>query len=228
MAGKVYELVVRGHYASQLIINRWYYIMSGTPASVTGSFALMSAAGFLPDAGAFPADTMAEAIAALVSNSLGFEEGLARDLYSVTDFYTAPFSPAVPGLQTGEASSPFLAFSFTGSRVRADIRRGQKRFAGVSESAIGVNGELVSTSITKAELVADRMTETLEYDDEGNTLTFVPAILGFEQYAPSVGHVAYRPYETETEQLEHVASGFIWTPNLFVTTQNSRKVGHGA
>lgn len=227
MAGKLYELVVRGHYASQLVINRWFYNMSGTPASVTGSFALTSASGFLPDAGVFPTGTMAFNIAALLSNTLAFEESLARDLYSVTDFYTAPFNPAVGGGQGGEASSPFLAFSFTGTRVRSDIRRGQKRFAGVSESAIGVNGEIVSASAALMETIADNMTAPLTYDDEGNTLTFTPVILGFQKYTTPAGNEAYRPYPTETEQLAHIASGFIWSPNAFVTTQNSRKVGHG-
>jgi len=228
MAGKLYEVILKGHYASQLVINRWYYAMTGTPASVSGSFALASAFGLLPDAGAFPADTLASAIAALVSNTLGFEEAVIRDMYSVTDFYTSPFNPAVGGGQSGEASSPFLAFSFTGSRVRSDIRRGQKRFAGVSESAIGVNGEVVSGSVTKMQLVADLMTDPLSYDDEGNTLTFTPAILGFEKTVDEDGKVSYAPYSTDTVQLTHAAQGFIWSPNLFVTTQNSRKVGRGA
>lgn len=229
MAGRYYEMTLRASYANQLCINRWFYELVGTPASVTGSFALAAAAGWIFEGADFDEGTFAATMQDLVVTSFAFEEVIIRDLYSVTDFYTLPFIPAIGGSAAGEGMSPFEAYAFSTSRVRSDIRRGQKRIPGCSETLVGVEGIITGAGETLMLNMAAAMTNNLEYDDEGNTLTFNPVILGFEKYVvPDSGKDAYRPYATEVLQSDHVAQGFLWSPKPRTSTQNSRKVGRGA
>jgi hypothetical protein len=51
----LYEVVLEQRYYNQQVVNRWNYVGSGTPASVTGSFALLSALGFISTTNLFNA-----------------------------------------------------------------------------------------------------------------------------------------------------------------------------
>jgi len=224
----LYELVLRGEFLGEQTINRFHYNQSGTPAAVSGSFALVSALGFIQDGGITPAGTLFAAISNMLSTSQTFVEVTCKALYDVEDFYVLPYIPPLAGGATGEASPTFVAYGFTSNRVRTDIRRGQKRFAGCSETYLAPGGVLTGAGITAALPLADALGETVTYDDEGNTITFNPVVLSFEKYAPSVGKVAYRPYATLAAQLTHMAAGITWNYRPTVTSQNSRKVGRGA
>jgi hypothetical protein len=70
----------------------------------------------------------------------------------------------------------------------------------------------------------------ITYDDEGNTISFAPAIVGKEKYTPDPlkpDRYAYRYYPTLAEQMEHVAQGFNWDVYNQVRTQVSRQYGRG-
>jgi hypothetical protein len=71
------------------------------------------------------------------------------------------------------------------------------------------------------------MSATLTYDDEGNTLSFQPCVVGREWREGNTGKFAYRYYETESEQLENVATSVTWQPYSTVRTQVYRQYGRG-
>jgi hypothetical protein len=225
------ELVVNQTYQNQLVINRFHYIASGTPAAVTLSYGLLYATGYISSrlsAGVWPGTTIAGQHQALVVPGLKFISALARDLYSVSDFYEAPFPVNPAGIFGGAAASPLLAYGMFGSRVRTDIRRGQKRIAGVSEDGMDAGGVVSAAALGVLANVCEGLGQTLTFDDEGNTLTYQPCVLGLVEYETERGNRAYRRFPTAGEQLEHVAAGGVWSPYAQIRSQTSRQFGRGA
>jgi len=222
----VYRATLFSTYAGQSCVNRWNYISSGSPGGASVSFGLASAMGFV--AGFTPVGGgIFQRLQELQSTGVTYDEVQVENIYDPVDFYTLPFLAGENGDNPGENSSPFVAFGFRTSRVRRDIRRGYKRFVGVAESAIGLEGEIAAGAVPSMVALANAMSATLTYDDEGNTLTYVPVVLGLEQYTPASGKPAYRPYDTEAEQLMHVAQGFAWENYDYVRSQTSRQYGRG-
>lgn len=223
----LYEVVLRSTYKNQQLINRWNYMGSGTPISISMSFALVQAMGFAPVAGAFPVDTIANRIQNNVHTATAFEEVQVKDVYGTTDFFTLPFVPKPAGQVTGEGASPLLAIGFKTNRVRSDIGRGTKRFGGVSEFTMAEGGEILAASIAGLTSLADAMSETLEYIDGGNTLTFIPCVVSKQKYVAPSGRDAYRYYPTFAEQDDHIASGVVWSLYTQIRSQVSRQYGRG-
>ena len=221
----LFEVVLRQSYLGRNVLNRWYYNGTGTPASVDLSFGLISALGGIPDiiTGEFPADTLMSALADVQHTELKYLELKAEALYDVSDFYSVVYPPSQAGTQGGTAASQFIAYALQSNRVRTDIRRGSKRFAGVSEQYMGTGGVLDAGMDDLLAVVAAIMSDNLEYDDEGNTLTYQPVILSLEPASPPTVPQSYALYPTNAEQLEHAALGILWTAQNFVTTQNTRK-----
>lgn len=227
----ILEAVLSQTYQNQQIINRWYYVSSGTPVGVSLSLALCSAMGLVaptPPSVTFPDLTIGVALQALQHTDVTFVSTAVRDLYSDSDFYESAYPSGIFGTAGGTAASPALAYGFFTDRVRQSVRRGAKRIVGVSEDAMGAGGVLVSPFIVPADTLATRMGETLAYTAGGNSLTFVPAVLSFESYTTPSGRVAYRPYATEAEQLARTAQGVKWSFKPNVRTQVSRQYGRGS
>lgn len=225
------ELTLRQSLMQQQVINRFHYNSGGTPASVTLSFALVHAFGAIPvgDPAALPTDSVLQAIRLAQGTILTHTEIEAKALYDVEDFYTRPFSPPLAGLRSSETTmSPANALGFRSSRVRQDIRRGFKRFAGITEEMVQAGGDLASGGETAATLIATRMADILEYDDEGNTLTFTPVILKFQEYTTPSGRKAYKKYATLAAQEAQMASGILWEYYDSQRTQVSRQIGRGS
>lgn len=226
----IMEVVLQQSYAGQECINRWNYLAQGTPAAVSFSFALVSAFGAIYDTVAYPTGTILNRMSALQVAGVQNEFIAAKDVYSITDFYETPFVPAYPGVAGGEGLTPVVAYGFRTNRVRSDIRRGTKRFVGVSETNQNTGGTFTSGAITQLETLGTVLSDNLEYDDEGNTLTFIPIVVSKEQYVPDPlrpERVAYRYYGTETEQLEHIAQGVVWSHYDQARSQTSRQYGRG-
>jgi len=232
----IYEVVLQQTYNGQQCINRWNYVGSGTPASVTGSFALVSALGAIYDGGAvppaYPPTKLMRLIAAMQSTSVTFDALSVKSIYSVTDFYESPFVQALTGTTTGtDPMSPFIAMGFRTNRVRTDVRRATKRFAGAIEGNSTGGGAISGTFLSgPMAAVAAAMSATLTYDDEGNTLTFTPCVCGKQSYPSNIAHperVAYKYYDTESEQMLHTAQGIVWDAYNTLRSQVSRQVGRG-
>lgn len=233
------ELILGSVYYGQQCVNRFTYQSSGTPASVSLSFALWSAFGFLRDAVANPTTNGYSPTAPfgrirdIAAGAIIYQVGSARDLYSTTDFYEGPIAGSTYGLRPGEPASPVLAWGFRSARTRTDVARATKRFAGVSEGDVGAGGlSLITGSPSPMNFVAVALSQTLTYDDEGNTLSFAPVVLGKQRYNPDTGLPsdtgrAYRLYPTEAAQLAMVASTGTWAPYDYVRTQVSRQYGRG-
>jgi len=226
----LYEVVLEERYYNQSCINRWNYLGSGTPAAVTGSFALLTAMGLIGLSTALPTDTVGRAIQNMQNTAVTFIQATARAIYVDTDFYANPFLVGTTGAQNaaGDTLSPTNAFGFRSSRVRQSIGRGYKRFVGMAEFDLNNGGIMSSGALTNMEAVRAAMGETLTYDDEGNTLTFTPCIAQKEEYTTPSGKKAYRYYPTEVAQSTHLAQGITWEIYTNQRTQNSRQYGRGS
>lgn len=226
------EVILQQRYLGQQIINRWNYLSSGTPAAVTHSFALASAFGAIPDAGVYPTTAIIARIRQLQDSGVTFENILVRDVYSVTDFYQTPFSPALAGAVTGAGIGPISAFGFVSSKTRYDIRRGTKRFVGITSGQVTVDNGFNSTVISELAALAGNMSETLEYDDEGNALAYEPVIVGREKVListpPAEPRYSYRYYDTFAEQADHLMDSITWSAYTGVRSQVSRQIGRGS
>lgn len=236
LVAEVMEVVLDQTYAGQQIINRWNYLAAGTPAAVSFSFALTFALGAIFDEVAvppgYPAAGLMKLIAAIQNTGVTFNSLTVKNVYSVTDFYSTLFVNSLVGARTGDGLSPTQAFGFFTNRVRSDIRRATKRIVGVSEGESGALGIIVAGAATMLTDLANAMSDILEYDDEGNTLTFTPCVVSKQRYntdtqlADPEG-TAYRYYPTEAEQLEHIADSVFWDWYPQVRTQTSRQYGKG-
>lgn len=226
----LYEATLQSRYYDQQVINRWNYLGSGSGVGISGSAALASAMGFVPTAGSFTASTIAGALQAVVSNQLTFVSLLVRALYDdPTDFYDQTFPTGVVGGTTGsDSSSPVLAYGLRTNRTRSDIDRGTKRFAGVVDAAVTAGGEIDSAVLTALQAVADYMSDVLPYTGGGSTFSFAPIVVQKFMYTTPPAKKAYRYYEDEADQLEHIMQNVIWTPYDRVRSQTSRQYGHGA
>lgn len=225
----LYELTMFGRYYGNQIINRWNYLSVGEPASVLGSFALMSAFGAIDTAGVYPTDAPLYLIRLGLVSAFTVETMVVRACaeYDVTDFYERPFLTPLPGIVSAEGLSPTQAIGFRTNRVRLDINRGTKRFAGVPETYTQGGGVITDATMGYYEDVAIAMSDVIDYDDEGSTISFAPVIVSKEAYTTPEGNTAYRYYDTLAEQLDHVAAGILWQPYTTTRDQDSRQYGRG-
>jgi len=226
----LYELVLEQSYAGQQIINRFNYVGSGTPAAVSPSFALLSAFGALAVTTTLLNTTLAGKIQLLQNAGVLFAQSTARAVYVDDDFYGNGFLAGTAGLRSdaGQLMPPTVAYGFRSNRVKQSINRGMKRFVGVGINMLGSEGVIGAAAATYVEAVRAALGATLSFDDEGNTLTFVPCVVQKEKYTTPSGKFAYRYYATEALQAPHIASGITWESYTQTRTQNSRQYGRGA
>lgn len=224
----IMEVILRSVMLGQQCVNRWNYVSSGDEGDVSKSFALVDAMGFVPSAGEPPADTIMDQLKAMTDASVTFLEVQARDVYSVTDFYTLPFPAAYNGEKTGEASAPFVAFGFKTNRVRSDIGRGTKRFVGIPEDYLSDGGVLNVDGLAAGVALAGLMSEILLYPDVGDTISFSPAVVKKEAYTTPSGREAYRYRASEALQLAQTAYPVEWEAYTQARSQVSRQIGRGS
>lgn len=223
----IWEVLLRQTYDGKACLNRWHYEGTDIPAAVTSSFALASAFGGIPDpiTGEFDDGTIMQLLSQIQGATLRYVDLQITALYDVADFYLIPYAPTQLGTATGTPMSRFAAYALQSSRVRTDIRRGNKRLAGVTETHVGDNGIIEASMTPVLADLAEAMTDDLVYDDEGTDLTFSPVVLSYEKHDPDAEHddFWYSKYPTLVEQLEHTANGVIWSYKANMTTQNTRK-----
>lgn len=222
----IYELTLLQEFKGVRTVNRWNYVLTGVPAAVTGSFALTQAFGYMNTTTLKPL-TVLGFIQSCQHSDVKFLNLVVKNLYSSTDFYETPFIAGTAGTITGvEASPPFVSFGFRTNRVRTDVARGTKRFIGLIETWVNA-GELTAPGLTAMNTLAGEMNEALTYSDEGNTLTFSPAVCGKEEYTTPKGTRAYRYHATEEAQMAKTALGVVWQPYATARSQTSRQYGRG-
>jgi len=224
-----YEVTVRQRYFDQLCINVFNYFTSLSVGVTPNSLELLTLMGFIPtgDPLDFPADTLAWHMAEQQNAGVEYLTAEARELYSVTDFYEAVYSPALIGhLTSGEAMSPLAAYGVFSNRVRTDIRRGFKRFVGVSEGQIGSGGVLASGALGGVTAIADAMSASLT----GAAAVYFPCVISRLKEAYTEGGVTkyrYVLYPTPEEQEDHTAVGVTYAAYTTMRSQTSRQYGRG-
>lgn len=232
----IYEATLAMLYRGQECINRFNYVSSGTASGVSGSAALAWEMGavIIPESEppAYPEGTLLDVLANVLVSSVVFQQLTVINLYSVTDFYQAPFVVPYTGAAAPPGLSPASAFGFRTNVVRRDVRRGTKRFTGVPEAATQDGGVIESEEYTSLNAVGAAMGEVLVYGEGVSSISFSPVICGKQRYSPATGlpdpdGSAYRYYPTEVEQLEHDAVGVAWQLYPEVRSQNSRQYGRG-
>lgn len=222
----IYEVVLNSTYYGQKCVNRWNYVSVTTPTSVFGSVALAFAFGFTdPTLGT----KIMGNIRTMSATTVNFISYNIKNLYNPLDFYASPFTAGLVGTLGGNGLSPINAYGFIASQTRLDVGHGYKRFVGVVEEEVnaggGISGSLISGQLTP---LATKMTASLTYIDEGSPVLFQPAILAREKYTTPRGKDAYRKYPTEEEQIDHTATGIVWSPYSNSRGQQSRQYGRGA
>lgn len=217
----VMELTLSQGLGTVETINRFNYIASGTPASVTLSYALTRAFGYSNSTTLLP-NTPLGILQSLQSATIVFKNVVAKDVFSVTDFYETPFTSNTKGSLMQESLPPFAGVGMRTNRVRSDIRRGTKRFVGLTET-YGQNGTILPDVLVSWQTLANALSAPLTYDDEGNTITFTPCVTKKERYVTPDGTNAYRYFATEAEQMQNVAQGILWEVYSTVRSQVSRQ-----
>jgi len=227
----LYQVTLRQTYFNQAVINVFHYNSAGTPAAVAGSFALAYAFGVIQDGEPpiYPLNTVFDALRHLQNGSVTYDELEVAALYSDADFFIQPLIAGTTGLaSSGDAASPVLSYGFYSNRVLRSVRRGFKRLAGVGEGWMGNGGVVAGDGISQTANVAAALGTVLPYDDLGNSLSFAPVVLSYEKYTTDSGKTAYRPYATLAEQLQHMATGILYTPYAEIRSQTSRQYGKGS
>lgn len=149
--------------------------------------------------------------------SLSYDSVTVENLDGDRSFFELSVDPVVyHGILTGgDGASPLLAMGIkltVGSRI---VRPGHKRLGGVSESMMAAGGGLTSGQLGLLAAAADAIVTVLSPVTLGNA---TPVIVGFPH--PAGEHSAARP-----DRVEAIITGYTLQTN--VTTQNSRKIGHG-
>lgn len=180
----LYEVVVYGNISGQLTVNRFHYRSDESPDQHTGAEGLAEALGLSIDQVPPVTSTLIGQWATLVSSAFAFTEFIVRDMYSNVNFFAAPFAPPLSGSTSSDVEAPFVSYGFSSNRVRSDIRRGQKRFAGVTENAVNAAGVITTAQLGELETLASRMDEIVAWTEGEETIAFTPVILGLERHEP--------------------------------------------
>lgn len=225
---RLYEVVLQATYAGQEIVNRWNYLGTGDDAVAIPSVGLITELGAAETGVEFADGSIFRHIQALQVADLVYHQCLCRSVYAPTDFIDVPFPTPKPGALTGtDGESPFVAFGFRSNRVRTDIGRGYKRFAGVPENLVDNLGIINSTLLSAMTILAGNMSDTLSHTFGSNVWNFVPCVVGKEKIVSPPDPVKYRYYATESEQASHLATGITFEPYDTVRSQVSRQYNKG-
>lgn len=147
----------------------------------------------------------------LVSNQVFFDRVVVENLDGDLSYgeYMIPTAQD-NGNQLGIPMAAFNAYGFQLNRTTRAVRNGGKRVVGVVEEAVANYGVLVSTYLTYAQDLGAKFAG----DIMGGVIAMAsPVIVGFPH--------AERPERVEV----HIDTV---TTRTIVTTQNSRKRGHGS
>lgn len=227
----LYEITLEQQYFGQQIINRWNYLSGEVPAGQSGAFKALVGMGASPDTDIEPfgEETVLGKLRSLQNPSVIFIQCIARNLYSVTDFYTQAFAPGTVGTQTnGEPVSPTQAFGFTSDRTRSDIRRAQKRFVGATETTLNAGGVIADATAVLLQELGDAMADVNVVPAGVGSISYTPYVFGRVAYTTPSGKTAYKYYDTEAEQLDHIALITAFTLKQQIRTQASRQYGRGS
>lgn len=222
----MYQVTLKASYFGRPVFNEFTFIGGSVPEGTLGSLAVLAGMGLAPlgDIEPFEEDTFASDLALAQVANMVYVEAVCKNLYSVTDFYTFAFAANTHGQRAGEGLSPTQAAGFNTDRTVANIRRGQKRFAGVSETDTDAGGFLNSGGRAVWEAVGNRMDNVTVVPVGGSTFTYTPYVFSKERVVdPDTGEVTYEAWPDEATALMHIARINQWTLKAATRTQTSRQ-----
>lgn len=231
----LFELTIKGTYQNQLVMNRLNFITDNENAATANAVGLLEAAGLVPGAPTAPLTaSMLHRYLQAQTDAYQMTELMARNIYDVTDFYTATVSG---GGWNGEIVSgadglmSFVAQKLRTNRVRTDIRRGTMALTPPTEEAVDAAGNLLVGQLTVLQALCTELNEPMAASEGAETTLFLPAVLKKQKYnVPDTipQTEAYRYYPSASQQLANSAYPVVWEPVGVVTSQVSRRVGKGA
>lgn len=222
----LYEVTIRQAYNNTVeCINRLHYNSNNVLPGNEGSIALAEGLGFIPSSGgtSYPSGRLFESLRFLQSVAVRFIELQVAAMYDPLDFYTIAPTIVVGGEVAGPCLPPSNAFGFTAARTVQNIRRGQKRFPGVAESA--QTDGIIEQSFYEGAVgtVAQELSSTLTPNQTLNDVVFTPRTLKYQAYTTDRGNRAYRKYPTLAEQLVNSTDAAGWQGKRTVRSQVSRQ-----
>jgi len=198
--GDLYQLIDRQEFASQTVLNVYYYrlVSSGGSAPFANDLALAFFETLIP---------------AIIDVQV---EGLHHNALEVScpddpsDFITLTIvAPDGVGTAGTDGLPPFVAGAIRLNRASRELRNGQKRLAGPPESA-QTNGTVTGTYTTSMNVIAALMAGSLT--ETGHSSVFVPRIVR-KQRTP--------PYAITAD------IGISSAEFTKLSSQNTRKIGRG-
>lgn len=128
------------------------------------------------------------------------------------------------GSQSGDMNPVFIAWGFGAPRSNRLIRKSTRRIGGVMEVHT-VNGAATAGAITLLNLMATAFNAQLVNAVVGGSNVFVPVAVKRILVTPEEGDPYYRLPESSVEATFRIISNWAYEK---VTTQSSRKIGHGS
>lgn len=226
--GQLLEMKIDMTWLGQGCISTFQWAET-TPEPLTGvSFALATAIGLVPIAGAYPTGTPFHKLRLMMRGAVAFNRWTIRTLYSVTDFYEAGALPATNGLSADATSdlAPINAQGIKSNRVRTDVRAGSKRFPGLSEGMVATGGLLEAAQKTIIQTFCTSISSPISATVGGQPFSFSSAILPKQTPDDNDGNPG-EFWPTYSAQLAKSAIGLTWTPYDQIRSQVSRQYGRG-
>jgi hypothetical protein len=228
---QLYEVILYQEYYGQEVVNRWNYYTADTLLAPNGAIILAGAMGLgaAPFTSA-PAGTVGKELTDIQASVLIYKSLSSRAIYDPLDFYEIGFPASNTPPPGGAGTDPFTAYGFRTNRVRQDIGRAYKRFAGVQPALTTEGGGINGTGLGRMVELGAAMSEDLSGIVEGVTVTFKPCVVQKQKPAspPVPGFLSPRYYPTLEEQVEHMGLGIAFTPYNVVRSQTSRQRGRGS
>lgn len=228
------EMTIRGEDRGQTYINRLNVIADLLPSTFSLAMAVSAAYGFDPDQPGDPIpDTLAGDLCLMGTASFRINEVVVRNIYTPTDLFTmlTPGAGWVGTLSAGGATLPvFVSAKLRTNRVRSDVRRGTMSLVAPVESVVDDNGIISGVFLNYMGDVCNRLNATYSHAGIGETVTFRTCVVGKERYAVpgyEPPRYAYRYYSDKATQMGRLAQSVVFEPVTRVSSQVSRKFGHG-
>lgn len=153
----------------------------------------------------------------LQSNSVQHLEVVVEDIGGDRDYasYPVPIADAFGVNGSGDDCAPFVVAALKLIPGNRSVRPGSKRYSGLRESQVAAGGYLTPAALGDLDNIGLAATQTI---DVGGVPTLGPVIVGFPH--PAHGNTPARSAITAVD----IAG---WNSKTAISTQNSRKYGHG-
>jgi len=214
--GDVVQLVFSGDNLGQQFQNVHFYRVEDAPSP-----------GYLEGLATEFESTLLPLYAAVQNDSTGYASLSLRNIFSGDEYVLAPVTPTAGSSGGTGPLASFVAASIKLVRSNARVRHGRKAICGMSES--DAEGQTWSSgTMTALQALADGLAAEL---NPGLADLFKPVIVKrifHPADPPDHPNDWYTLPETQVEMGTNWAYVISGLPSGNVSTQNSRKIGHGS